>query len=59
MVYGSLGAVRLYPTHAELVIAGDPSNQIRAELTQDLFFSHHQIENQIVRSLEELNNRSL
>lgn len=53
VLYGELGSVRLYSTHAMLGLAGVSEEPIRLELTADLYFTHYQFENQVARHLED------
>jgi hypothetical protein len=53
VLYGELGSIRLYPTHAMLGLAGVSEEPLRLELTDNLYFTHYQFENQVSRHLED------
>ncbi|MEK0155144.1 hypothetical protein, partial [Arthrobacter oryzae] len=53
VLYGELGSIRLYPTHAMLGLAGVAEEPLRLELTDNLYFTHYQFENQVSRHLED------
>jgi hypothetical protein len=51
VIYGKLGAARAYPTHVMISLANVSADEIRLELDQELFFTHHQHEKQVEQLL--------
>lgn len=53
VLYGKIGAIKVYETHVMLTLAGVEAEDIRLQSEQELFFSHGQHENQVMIYLNE------